>query len=94
MVALPFLICNTFPKDFSKHFIISAPYGILCNMNIIIHYAARIGAYFSIFLFIWALYSELTSTYMNGGCLYKLARMAIMFGALVLLAICRHYGWQ
>lgn len=63
-------------------------------MNTIIHYAAQIGTYFSVFLFIWALYSEWTSTYVNGGCLYKLIRMAIMLGAVFMFVVCRHFGWQ
>ena len=55
---------------------------------------AKLGAYFAIFLFLWALYSEWTSTYVNGGCLYKLARMAIMVFAVVMFAFCKLHGWQ
>lgn len=38
MVALPFPICNTFSKDFSKHFIISAPCGILHSRRLFTMY--------------------------------------------------------
>ena len=62
-------------------------------MNIIITYVAKLGTFISAFIFIWTLHSELTSTYVNGGCLYKLARFALLFISAVACAICHRYGW-
>ena len=63
-------------------------------MHILITLAAKAGTLLGAFLFYWVVHSELTSTYVKGGCLSKLIRMLLMFVALIITVTCYHYGWQ